>query len=199
MKAKHIPYLIIAGLIALLILQRECTPPCEDCGETIVKVDTVVRTRIVQKEIQTKGDEIKVTDTLEFTDTLELTRRDTVLIVQSFLDTIVQNSVWFDSTLSIDITDTLTRNHIIGRLLAYTLIQRDTTITNVVEKQRVKLMAGFNIGGGKNSFSFAPQLGLLTKRDHYYSIGSDLLTEQPNLNAGLMWKISLRKKPLRPP
>jgi len=206
MKERLIYFAIILGLIILLVLQRECTPPPQ------TKYVTTSDTTITPKEV--KGSDtlinIPIDTTKEFNqdlsalpeilidtlyiDTTPILVVDTQAIIQMFLDTNIQKSAYSDSSLTIDFEDWITQNRIIRRELEYTFNYSDTTIhNNIVQKQRAKWFIGGMLSGGKNTLGVTPQLYILTRKDHLYHVGTNLLEEQPNLSVGIGWKLRFKR------
>jgi hypothetical protein len=72
-------------------------------------------------------------------------------------------------------------------------LDSDTAIhNNIVQKQRTKWFIGGMINGGKNNLGISPQLQILTKKENLYSVGTNLLGEQPNFQAGIYWKLRIK-------
>lgn len=188
---KKSPYFIIIALLAYVIFLRECNNPEP---VEVIKRDTIITERVIKDTIQIKGKDIKVTDTLTFTDTIELTKLDTIRIVKSFLDTIIQESAYADSILTIDLTDTITRNKIIGRLLAYQFTKSDTLIKETKRIKRFKAFLGGFGGVGQKSINISPAIAIQSRNDNIYLVGTNILQDQPNFQAGALFKIRLRKK-----
>lgn len=188
---KHLNYLLVIGvLVAIIILDRSCGVDkiCPKVtSDTITIVQTVRDTFHVKSPVIIK--------TVRFADTITLSRTDTLRIVETFLDTTFYGQTFEDENLTAIVSGTVTRNQLIDLGLTYEFNKSTTTITNTIEKPRFKLFAGVSINGGINSFGAGPSLAILTKGDHLYTLSNDVFGMQPNLSAGVFWKISLRRKP----
>lgn len=130
--SQYVPYAVIAILAFLLF--RSCgTAPS---GTT--RSDTVVTYVTVTKQVQSKP---KLVHTYR-TDTL--TQYDTAYIVQDYTTSKVYTDTIQNDTLQLSITDTISRNAIQGRSVAYTLRLPITTITNTITT--VKRPSGLYLG-----------------------------------------------------
>lgn len=188
---RSIYYLLIATLIALLIMQRECTPN-HDCPDYTTGSDTITLVETVEKTIEIPAP--AVVKKLEFRDTIYLTRIDTIRIVENWLDSFIVEQEVSDSNLTAWITDTITQNLVAGREFKYRLNREFTTIiTNEVSQPRNKFYLGGLVQGSTDNFGISPALAVNTKRDHLYMLSSNLLAPQPNAGIALFWKINFRK------
>lgn len=187
---RSVYFILIAALIAVLILQRECTPN-HDNPVHIAYTDTITLVETVEKTIEVPTPTI--VKKLVYRDTIYLTHVDTISIVENWLDSFIVEQEISDSTLTAWITDTITQNLIAGRGFKYRLDKEFTTIiTNEVSQARNKLYIGGMVQGGIDNFGLSPALALNTKREHLYMLSSNLLAPQPNAGIALFWKISFR-------
>jgi hypothetical protein len=101
-----------------------------DTGQTTTRSDTVISFDTITRSVQTRP---RLVHTYRI-DTLRVV--DTAYIVQDY----TTNKVWYDSirndTIVIRITDTISRNAIQGRSVAYTLRLPTNTITNTITEHR---------------------------------------------------------------
>lgn len=188
---KHPYKLIIVVLVIIIILQRACSPS----AETINTHSTDTVTHIVRR-----------VDTVQLIDTCYIpkisyrvkidTIIDTVFILQEYFtknyytDTILNSSKGF-----VSIDDIVYQNKIISRtptikLYPETIIE--TRTVSVITPPRVKVFVGFGINA---TAGFNPGLNanfaLLTKKDHLYSIGFDVINKRVDL--GIYWKLKFRR------
>jgi hypothetical protein len=101
-----------------------------------------------------------------------------------------------DSNVHISITDTIARNMIKGRKLTYKLIRPvkiEQTVTNSFEsKKKLMLFAGLTGGvSPKGLATIGPEIFLIDKSDHAYKLNYNFIDK--SINAGIHWKISLKK------
>ena len=57
----------------------------------------------------------------------------------------------------------------------------------VIQKNKLKIFGGLEIGGSKNQFNFGPKISLLSKRDLLYSYNYDIINNTHNVS--FMYKI----------
>jgi hypothetical protein len=121
---RSIPYVII--LVLLLAMYHE---GC-DTGQTTTRSDTVVSYDTITRSVATRP---RLVHTYR-TDTLRVV--DTAYIVQDYTTSKVYTDVVRNDTIAISITDTISRNAIQGRSVAYTLRLSTKTITNTITERR---------------------------------------------------------------
>lgn len=129
---KAIPYVIIALLIATLFTRSCDAPSSTNTSDTVVTYVTVT------KQVQS---EPRLIHTYR-SDTVD--HYDTAYILQDYTTSKVYADTISTDTLSIAITDTISRNAIQGRSVAYTLRLPVTTITNTITT--VKRPSGLYLG-----------------------------------------------------
>ena len=132
MLGRWLPYVVIAVLL-LAMWYEGC-----DTGKTTTRSDTVVTYDTITQTVQTKP---RLVHTYR-TDTLRIL--DTAYIVQDYTTSKVYIDVVRNDTLAITITDTISRNAIQGRSVAYVLRLPTKTITNTITTTRA--VSGLYIG-----------------------------------------------------
>ncbi len=101
-----------------------------------------------------------------------------------------------DSNVHISITDTIARNMIKGRKLTYKLIRPvkiEQTINNVyASKKKFELFAGIHGGCSLTGIrSIGPEAIFIQNDNRAYSLNYNFIDK--SINAGMAWKISLKK------
>lgn len=132
MLGRWLPYVVIAVL--LLAMWHE---GCET-AKTSTRSDTVVTFDTITQVVATRP---RLVHTYR-TDTI--TQYDTAYIVQDYTASKVYSDVVRNDTLAITITDTISRNAIQGRSVAYVLRLPTKTITNTITQ--TKHVSGLYIG-----------------------------------------------------
>jgi hypothetical protein len=132
MLGRWLPYVIIA-VMALAMYHEGC-----DTGNTTTRSDTVVTYDTITQVVATKPRLVHSyrTDTI--------TQYDTAYIMQDYTTSKVYSDVVRNDTLAITITDTISRNAIQGRGVAYVLRLPTKTITNTITT--TKRVSGLYIG-----------------------------------------------------
>ena len=124
---------MICIVMALAMWHEGC-----ETGSVSVRSDTVVTFDTITQTIQTKP---RLVHTFR-TDTI--TQYDTAYIMQDYTTSKVYSDVVRNDTLAITITDTISRNAIQGRSVAYVLRLPTKTITNTITTTRA--VSGLYIG-----------------------------------------------------
>ncbi|CAB4219502.1 hypothetical protein UFOVP1615_6 [uncultured Caudovirales phage] len=132
MLGRWLPYVVIAVL--LLAMWHE---GCET-AKTSTRSDTVVTFDTITQVVATRP---RLVHTFR-TDTI--TQYDTAYIMQDYTTSKVYSDVVRNDTLAITITDTISRNAIQGRSVAYVLRLPTKTITNTITT--TKHVSGLYIG-----------------------------------------------------
>lgn len=183
----------VGALLFGMWLTRACT------GPTVIEKPTVVTT------VDTVKVEIPITRTVRtpVVTTIVETKLDTLVFIP-LIDTgaIVRDyyaKVFYRDTLRLDtigqiiLEDTIYRNRILTRnyygLLNAYVINKTTTVTLPPEK-RAQLYVG---GVFTTQPTLGPSLVFKTKRDQLFSLGVQAGASGLNYNAGVYWKIRLKK------
>lgn len=185
------PFLLVSlVLLALLILQRECThqPPCPG-SDTVTLVSTTTDTLIITHNHYLPPPQ---PDTVIHYDTIF---PDTAAILADYAALRIYNRTLLnDSTAKISLTDSVQFNAIRGSQLSTQLFQQHTTetITHTIIQAappKNKLFVGFTIGASYPLKPiFAPQVSLLTEKDHLYSVAYDPFNKVAL--ASMHWKLT---------
>jgi len=196
---KQFPYLLIAILLVVVFLQRECNKPkpCPEQPAPEVTHDTTV-----------KHDTIRFHDTIWYPepvsshDSFPVQPVDSSKALKDYyayktFDRLIKD----DSTAKMNLVISLWKNSIEYAELRGTVFQKEKVIIEthtiykpkiVPEPPRTKVYAGFTTGAMlPDKFIFAPSLAVNTKRDHLYSVGYDPVNKMPYV--AFFWKISLSR------
>jgi len=200
--------IIILVLIGVIVIQQ-CT---SDSGsdKPIIKVDgkkyellsqkidTVVVDRWKTKYL--KGEDIYHETIVEKEKRVEVPvylKGDTIRIVEDYHKKVLYKDklVLDDNLGTIELTDTISMNKIIGRRWNAQIKERTITDTKIVkELPRNQVYAGLSGVVGNQNVLVGPQISLKTKKDNIYGLNVYL---DNNLNKyigfNLAWKIKLKK------
>lgn len=200
--------IIILILIGVIVIQQ-CTSD-NGSDKPIIKVDgkkyellkhqidTVYQDRWHTK--YTKGSDIYHETIVEKEKRVEVpvyTKGDTVKIIEAYNKKVLSKDklVLDDNLGTIEITDTLYQNKILGRKWNANIRERTITDTKIVkELPRNQVYVG--VGGmvGNSLILAGPNLSLKTKKDNIYGVN---VYVDPNMNkyigVNLAWKIKLKK------
>lgn len=110
---------------------------------------------------------------------------DTQAILRNYFAENIYSQTVSDSLFSATITDTIQQNRLKGRGFHYKITRKE------IVQEKFKVFAGLNVGAGKNGFaSLEPQVYILTKKDHLYGVGYNVIDNSVNIKAG--WKLSFK-------
>jgi hypothetical protein len=200
--------IIILVLVGVIVVQQ-CTSK-GDSDKPLVnvdgknyellkqKIDTVVIDHYKTKYV--KGSDIYHETIVEKEKRIEVPvylKGDTIRIVQEYNKKVLyKDKLVLDNNLgTIELTDTISMNKIIGRKWSAQIKERTITDTKIVkELPKNQVYAGLGGVVGNSSVLFGPQLTLKTKKDNIYGLNVYL---DNNLNKyigfNLAWKIKLKK------
>jgi hypothetical protein len=186
MKGIDPKYLVILGLFLYILFLQNCSKKDQPTDEvTTVIVDTL-RTTFV--------DTILFVDTI--VQTVVITINDPLIVNDSvkeytndFTDSLLIGSVW-----------TQVEGNMLNQKIDYTpkfpqyIFQVDTVIINtnqttIRQESRFSLNVGAEVGGNEDQFNFSPVIGLTNKRGNSYSYRYGLLDKTHNI--GIMYKFKL--------
>ena len=205
--------LIIAALLVVILLQRECNnpkpcPPCIGKVDTVKTVDTVyvtVKAELKSKpKLKKKVPPVSIPDTLKPVDTTynALAEKYTAVVKEYSTQNIYEDSITVDSVGYIILTDTVQYNKLQSRkgsaVLNIPHIKERVVVTEKVVQPAVRqLYIGGGISTSKYLTNTTAEVGLLykTKRDNIYGTHVGMTV------GGLVmygfqtyWKIQLKKK-----
>lgn len=173
----------IAFLLLLALLGQRELHNC-DMNQPTYSDEIVIDTIIQTINVPVPADPIIIKDTVP-------QDVDTMAILQEYYSSYINTRAFGDSLLEITLIDTISQNKIIGSQLYYQLIKE--TIKLPPPPLRTKVFAGFSLSGSETNFGATASMLLINKKDNAYSLGTNLLQEQPNINVGMYWKIQLKK------
>jgi hypothetical protein len=202
-------FLIIILLLIGVIVIQQCTSD-SDSDKPIIKVDgkkyellsqkidTVIVDRWKTKYV--KGSDIYHETIVEKEKRVEVPvylKGDTIRIVQEYSKKVLyKDKLVLDNDLgTIEVTDTISQNKIIGRKWNAQIKERTITDTKIVkELPKNQVYAGLSGIVGNQNVLVGPQISLKTKKDNIYGLNVYL---DNNLNKyigfNLAWKIKLKK------
>jgi hypothetical protein len=202
-------FLIIILILAGIIVFQQCTSDSGD-DKPIIKVDGK-KYELLSQKIDTvfvdkfktkylKGSDIYHETIVEKEKRVEVPvylKGDTIRIVEDYHKKVLYKDklVLDDNLGTIELTDTISMNKIIGRKWNAQIKERTITDTKIVkELPRNQVYAGLSGVVGNQNVLVGPQISLKTKKDNIYGLNVYL---DNNLNKyigfNLAWKIKLKK------
>jgi hypothetical protein len=124
------------------------------------------------------------------------TKVDTQIILSDYQSKIVYKDrlVLENGLGTIDVTDTISKNKIIGRKWNAQIKEKTITNTTIVkELPKLQVFAGLGGVAGNGLILAGPKLTLKTKKDNLYNVGL-LVDDKLNkyVSFGMQWKIKLK-------
>ena len=202
-------FLIIILVLVAIIVVQQCTSD-NGSDKPIIKVDGK-KYELLSQKIDTvfvdkfktkyiKGSDIYHETIVEKEKRVEVPvylKGDTIRIVEDYHKKVLYKDklVLDDNLGTIEITDTISMNKIIGRKWNAQVKERTITDTKIVkELPRNQVYAGLGGVVGNSNVLVGPQLTLKTKKDNIYGLN---VYVDNNLNKyigfNLAWKIKLKK------
>jgi hypothetical protein len=169
-------------------------------------IDTVEveKVKVVTKKGQDIVHEVIDVDTLVLK---ELVNVDSAAILKDYLSKVIYKDTLFlpDSLGTVALTDTITKNRILGRTFDAKVKQREIKETLIV-KELPKTQIYYGLTGGFNKADVVSNVGagflIKTKKDKIYNLGIGVAnrvsdgtngTLSPYIGGGVYWKIKLKK------
>lgn len=200
----RLPWYLVAILVVLLILQRECGNSCthlpngtDTVKHTVIVYDSVPQT-VTFTNPTPKGQSFRhpyaalptpkgVTQTPH--------NDDNRACVQELFTARYYEQEYRDSNIAAVLRDSVWANQLTWSQLEYKLL-RPTVVSSTIitppAKQRAKLFVGISASAGVLPAA-GPELLYLTKADNGYKAAVKLGPMGINYEAGMYWKIKLRK------
>jgi len=196
-KLKYVPYLIIAVMLVIILLQRECKTPCPDQpgsevkDSIITKYDTILKDTVIYKPKPVYVHDSVPGDTVWFPLT------DSAVIADYNKVRDYDIPLRDDSVCKLSIEAKVYQNSLVKAKLKGQVVQKTVTIIqdHYIEKPaRNKIYLGFQAGAMlPDKFIFAPSAAFNTKRDHLYLAGYDPINKTATVS--FLWKIRLSRYP----
>jgi hypothetical protein len=214
-KLLNLKNIAIALLVAIVLFQQ-CGGNKKGTGE-IIKVDgkkyellkheidtvEVVKTKVVTK----KGDDI-YHETIVEKEVFIPAVIDTVALLKDYYSKVLYKDTLIlpDSLGTVDVTDTISQNKILGRTFNANVKQR-TIKETIIVKELPKTQVYYGFTGGFNKEDVVANLGagvlIKTKSDKVYQLGIGVANKvgtdgtngvlTPFIGGGVFWKIKLKK------
>lgn len=198
--------LLIIGLIVVILLMRACSGDGDSTKPETIRVNGH-KYEVVDKKVDTV---YVPKDTIVYRPGKTIWKDkpvyidvpanvDTTAILKDYYSTIVyKDTLKLNEDMGyVTVTDTVSKNAIIGRLWNAKLKQKVINNTTIVkEPARVQLYIGGTLGVDRNSpINFiGPTLMLKTKSDRVYTVSAGYgLDHTVIVQGGLLWKIKLHK------
>lgn len=169
------------------------------CGNHTVIIPSNGGDTLVSKKAEVDSSEKKMTP-----ENVRIVRKDSLIYVNTPIDTQKILQAYFtrkiyerqfkDSLLEFNLADTVEHGELKSGLPSYKIFRPtkiETTLLPPVQTAKVKVFAGFGLGGNETSMtSFTPELELIMYDKRAFSVGYNL--QNKSVELGVKWKISFR-------
>ena len=184
---KNIQSLLIAVLVVVIFLMRQCSGPIEPT-ERVVR-DTIVEYTTIEKEYPVYIPKIKYVTKVDI-DTFT-TPIDTAAILADYYATRTYEDTQVLDSLDLTITDTVSQNQIVGRKIAYNFTYPRKTIKETVYINQRELYFGLRGVGNLDQINYlGGEMLFKTKKKQVYSFGVGVDQNLvPVIALSMYWKL----------
>jgi hypothetical protein len=184
---KNIQSLLIAVLVVVIFLMRQCSGPIEPT-ERVVR-DTIVEYTTIEKEYPVYVPKIKYVTKVDI-DTFT-TPIDTAAILADYYATRTYEDTQVLDSLDLTITDTVSQNQIVGRKIAYNFTYPRKTIKETVYINQRELYFGLRGVGNLDQINYlGGEMLFKTKKKQVYSFGVGVDQNLvPVIALSMYWKL----------
>ena len=184
---KNIQSLLIAVLVVVIFLMRQCSGPIEPT-ERVVR-DTIVEYTTIEKEYPVYVPKIKYVTKVDI-DTFT-TPIDTAAILADYYATRTYEDTQVLDSLDLTITDTVSQNQIVGRKIAYNFTYPRKTIKETIYINQRELYFGLRGIGNLDQINYlGGEMLYRTKKKQVYSFGVGVDQNLvPVIALSMYWKL----------
>ena len=184
---KNIQSLLIAVLVVVIFLMRQCSGPIEPT-ERVVR-DTIVEYTTIEKEYPVYVPKIKYITKVDI-DTFT-TPIDTAAILADYYAIRTYEDTQVLDSLDLTITDTVSQNQIIGRKIAHNFTYPRKTIKETVYINQRELYVGIGITGDLNQLQYlGGEMVFKNKKRQAYGLGVGVNQNLvPVISTRMYWKL----------
>ena len=184
---KNIQSLLIAVLVVVIILMRQCSGPIEPT-ERIVR-DTIIEYVTIEKEYPVYVPQVKYVTKVDI-DTFS-TPIDTSAILADYYAIRVYEDTQVLDSLDLTITDTVSQNQILGRKIAYNFTYPRKTIIEKHYINQRELYFGLGLTGNKDQIQYlGGEMLYRNKKKQAFGLGIGVdQTLAPVISGRMYWKL----------
>lgn len=183
--------LFVAGWLCFfitLMIWRSCC--VSDCPQPVIVHDTIPGDSVPYPIYNDKPVPVFVYKT----DTVPANVDTAAILKDYFAIVYYSDTLQNDTSYHLVINDTIHQNRIAFRQVLFQNLRptaiHTTHVDTTIYPNTTKLFATISVAGSKSSLdAFTPGVTLITKGDNMYSIGTNILQQQPNINATIGFKI----------
>ena len=184
----NIQSLLIAVLVVVILLMRQCSGPVTPTEPQIIR-DTIIEYVTIEKEYPVYVPKIKYVTKVDI-DTFT-TPIDTAAILADYYAIRTYEDTQVLDSLDLTITDTVSQNQIVGRKIAYNFTYPRKTIKETIYLNQRELYVGLRGIGNLDQISYlGGEMLYRTKKKQVYSFGVGVDQNLvPVIALSMYWKL----------
>ena len=185
---KNIQSLLIAVLVVVILLMRQCSGPVTPTEPQIIR-DTIIEYVTIEKEYPVYVPKIKYVTKVDI-DTFT-TPIDTSAILADYYAVRTYEDTQVLDSLDLTITDTVSQNQILGRKIAYNFTYPRKTIKETIYINQRELYFGLRGIGNMDQVSYlGGEMLFKNKKKQVYSFGVGVDQNLvPVISLSMYWKL----------
>ena len=180
--------LLIAVLVVVILLMRQCSGPVTPTEPQIIR-DTIIEYVTIEKEYPVYVPKIKYITKVDI-DTFT-TPIDTSAILSDYYAIKTYEDKQVLDSLDLTITDTVSQNQILGRKIAYNFTYPRKTIKETIILNKRELYFGVGVTGNQDQLQYlGGEMVFRNKKRQAYGLGVGVNQNLvPVISARMYWKL----------
>jgi len=185
---KNIQSLLIAVLVVVILLMRQCSGPVTPTEPQIIR-DTIIEYVTIEKEYPVYVPKVKYITKVDI-DTFT-TPIDTSAILSDYYAIKTYEDKQVLDSLNLTITDTVSQNQIMGRKIAYNFTYPRTTIKETIYLNKRELYFGVGVTGNPDQLQYlGGEMVFRNKKRQAYGLGVGVDQNLiPVISVRMYWKL----------
>ena len=185
---KNIQSLLIAVLVVVILLMRQCSGPVTPTEPQIIR-DTIIEYVTIEKEYPVYVPKVKYITKVDI-DTFT-TPIDTSAILSDYYAIKTYEDTQVLDSLDLTITDTLSQNQILGRKITYNFTYPRKTIKETIYLNKRELYFGVGVTGNQDQLQYlGGEMVFRNKKRQAYGLGVGVDQNLvPVISARMYWKL----------
>ena len=184
----NIQSLLIAVLVVVILLMRQCSGPVTPTEPQIIR-DTIIEYVTIEKEYPVYVPKVKYITKVDI-DTFS-TPIDTAAILADYYAIRTYEDTQVLDSLDLTITDTVSQNQILGRKIAYNFTYPRTTIKETIYLNKRELYFGVGVTGNQDQLQYlGGEMVFRNKKRQAYGLGVGVDQNLvPVVSVRMYWKL----------
>jgi len=185
---KNIQSLLIAVLVVVILLMRQCSGPVTPTEPQIIR-DTIIEYVTIEKEYPVYVPKVKYITKVDI-DTFT-TPIDTSAILSNYYAIKTYEDKQVLDSLDLTITDTVSQNQILGRKITYNFTYPRKTVKETIILNKRELYFGVGVTGNQDQLQYlGGEMVFRNKKRQAYGLGVGVDQNLvPVVSARMYWKL----------